>query len=121
MVTRRALLVYNFGIAIILAAVGFLTSYAMIVTQESSRLTGMPTFDAPARLALEGESEIEKLRARSLFYLELAYELKKSQRIDVSRLFYDARTLAFMVSGLFVLGEVLVLVLSAPVKNEGGT
>lgn len=116
MVTRRALLIYNFGIALILVVVGFVSVYAAEALQQPSRLTEMPTFDSDSRQALEQQPDLELLRARALFYFDLARELKKARSVDTTRLFYDARTLAIMVAGLFVLGGVMVLVLPDPTK-----
>jgi hypothetical protein len=112
MVTSRALLVFNFGIAVILVLVGFLTVQAMSAMQASSRLTDMPTFDQAARDSVEKEPDIEKLRARSMFYFELARELKRARNNDSERMFYDARTLCFVVAALFGLGGLMVIALS---------
>ena len=118
MITRRALLIYNFGIALILVVVGFVSVYAVDALQQPSRrVTEMPTFDGDSRQALEQQQDLEQLRARSLFYFDLAKELKKARSVDTTRLFYDARTLAIMVAGLFVLGGVLILSLPLRVKT----
>ena len=116
MITRRALLIYNFGIALILVVVGFVSVYAVEALQQPSRLTEMPTFDADSRQAVEQQKDIEPLRARALFYFDLARELKKARSVDTTRLFYDARTLAIMVAGLFALAGVMLLVLPDPTK-----
>jgi hypothetical protein len=115
-ITRRALLIYNFGIALILVVVGFVSVYAVEALQQPSRLTEMPTFDADSRQAVEQQKDIEPLRARALFYFDLARELKKARSVDTTRLFYDARTLAIMVAGLFALAGVMLLVLPDPTK-----
>ena len=111
MITRRALLLYNFGIAVILIVVGIVSVFAVGVVQAPSRVTDMPTFDRAAHKSLEEHKDIEPLRARALFYFELARDLKRERSLDTARLFYDARTLAFMVAGLFALGGVMILVL----------
>ena len=116
MITRRALLIYNFGIALILVVVGFVSVYAVDALQQPSRVTQMPTFDGDSRQALEQQQDLEQLRARSLYYFDLAKELKKARTVDTTRLFYDARTLAIMVAGLFTLGGVLILTLPLRVK-----
>ena len=117
-ITRRALLIYNFGIALILVVVGFVSVYAVDALQQPSRVTEMPTFDTDSRQALEQQKELEALRARALFYFDLAKELKKARGVDNTRYFYDARTLAIMVAGLFALAGVMILALPPMTKPQ---
>ena len=111
MVTRRALLIYNFGIALILLSIGFLTVYAGDAMKQSSRLTELPNFDAPSRRAIEEQQELDPLRSRALFYFDLAHELKKARNIDSTRYFYDARTVVWLLAALFILGGLMTLTL----------
>jgi hypothetical protein len=109
MISRRALLIYNFGLAVILALVGVLSIFVQDAMVQSSRVTDMPTFDAAARKALADEKDLETLRSRSLFYFDVARDLKRARNVETTRLFYDARTLAFLVAGLFALSGVLII------------
>ena len=118
MITRRALLIYNFGIALILVVVGMLSVYAVDALQPSSRVTEMPTFGNDSRQVLEQQQELDALRARALFYFDLARELKKARSVDNTRYFYDARTLAIMVAGLFALAGVMILTLPPITKIQ---
>jgi len=111
-VTHRALVIYNFGIALILFAIGLASVLAGDnAAQQSSRLTQLPTFDEGSRQALEQQADLEQLRARTLFYFDLAKELKRARNIDTTRYFYDARTAVWILATLFVLAGLMVLTL----------
>jgi hypothetical protein len=115
-VTRRALLIYNFGIALILLTIGFVTVYAGDAMQQSSRLTELPNFDSTSRKAIEEQPELDPLRARALFYFDLAHELKKARNSDNTRYFYDARTVVWVLAALFILAGLMALTL--PKENS---
>jgi hypothetical protein len=116
-VTRRALLIYNFGIALILLTIGFVTVYAGdALQQQSSRLTELPNFDSTSRKAIEEQPELDPLRSRALFYFDLAHELKKARNSDNSRYFYDARTVVWVLAALFILAGLMTLTL--PKENQ---
>jgi hypothetical protein len=120
LVTHRALVIYNFGIALILFAIGLVSVLAGDnAVQQSSRLTNLPTFDASSREALEQQPDLEQLRARTLFYFELARELKKARTVDTTRYFYDARTAVWILAALFVLAGCMVLTLPGEKQNAG--
>ena len=111
MITRRALLIFNFGLAAILAAVGFASIMAAQDFTQASRLTELPNFNMESREAIEKQQDVEQLRSRALFYFELARELKKARSTDTVRLYSDGRTLAFVVAGLFVFCGILVMMM----------
>ena len=111
MITRRALLIFNFGLAAILATVGFASILAADNFHQSSRLTELPNFNVDSRQALEQQQDLEQLRSRALFYFELARELKKARSIDTVRLYSDGRTLAFVVAGLFIFCGILIMMM----------
>lgn len=108
---RRALLIYNFALAAILLVAATLSTYAVQVTMQSSQVTDMPTFDAETRAALDKQPDLEQLRARALFYFDLARELKRARGVETLQLIYDARRLALIAAGLFFLSGILTLVL----------
>ena len=118
MVTRRALLIYNFGIALILLTIGFVTVYAGDAMKQSSRLTELPNFDAASRKAIEEQPELDPLRSRALFYFDLAHELMKARNSDSTRYFYDARTVVWVLAALFVLGGLMTLTLPRETPGE---
>ena len=121
MVTRRAMMIYNFGIALILVAVGVVTLlFSDVAAQQSARLTALPTFDGNSRQAIEEQEDIEQLRQRSLFYFELARELKVARNADTTRYFYETRTTVLILAALFALGGVMGFAAQDPVK-EGST
>ena len=111
MLTRRALLIYNFGLSLILVAIGLASVFAADALQQSSRVTNLPTFDNDSRAAIEKQPDLEQLRSRALFYFELARELKKARSVDTSQYYYDARRLAFIVAGLFAVAGIMILTL----------
>jgi hypothetical protein len=117
-VTRRALLIYHFGIALILLSIGFVTVYAGDAMKQSSRLTELPNFDATSRKAIEEQQDLDPLRARALFYFDLAHELKKARNTDSTRYFYDARTVVWVLAALFVLGGLMTLTLPKDKPRE---
>jgi hypothetical protein len=122
--TRRALLIYNFGLSLILVAVGLASIFAADAMHQSSRVTNLPTFDKDSREAIEKQPDLEQLRSRALFYFELARELKKARTVDNSQYYYDARRLAFIVAGLFALAGIMILTLPEAARvldSEPGT
>ena len=116
MITRRALLIFNFGLAAILAAVGFASIMAAQDFAQATRLTELPNFNVESRQAIEQQQDVEQLRSRALFYFELARELKKARSIDTVRLYSDGRTLAFVVAGLFIFCGFLILLMPEMAK-----
>jgi hypothetical protein len=112
------LLIYNFGIALILLTIGFLTVYAGGAMQQASRLTELPNFDANSRQAIEQQQELDPLRSRALFYFDLAHELKKARNSDNTRYFYDARTVVWLLAALFILGGLMTLTLPSDKPRE---
>ena len=120
MITRRALLIYHFGIAALLLVIGAVSVYAVDVGAPG-RLTEMPTFDRESRTTLSEERDVEALRSRSLFYFDLGRELKKARVRDTVRLFYDVRTFAFVVAALFALGGLMLLSFRQQPPEPGGS
>src|SRR5262245_13992997 len=108
MITRRTLLLYNFGIAGLLAFIG---AMSMVGADAATikRLNDLPNFNAESRGYLTDEQEIEKLRQRSLFYFDVARDLKRARTDEGQKVFKDVGTLAFFVALLFGIGGVLQL------------
>jgi hypothetical protein len=118
MITRRTLLLYNFGIAGLLVFIGLLSMVGADASQ-IKRLNDLPNFNAEARAFLTDESDIERLRARSVFYFEVARDLKRARTDDSSRVFKDASTLAFFVAILFALSGGMLIVYGRVRKKAG--
>src|SRR5262245_32618043 len=118
MITKRTLLLYNFGIAGLLAFIGAMS----IVGADAAtikRLNDLPNFNAESRAYLSDEQEIEKLRARSLFYFDVARDLKRARSDDSSKVFKDASTLAFFVAILFGISGVMQIIYARARKKAG--
>jgi hypothetical protein len=118
MITRRTLLLYNFGIAGLLVFIGAMSIVGADAAQ-IKRLNDLPNFNAEARNYLIEEQDIEKLRARSQFYFDVARDLKRARTDDSSKVFKDASTLAFFVALLFAIGGVLQILLGRARKKAG--
>jgi hypothetical protein len=118
MITRRTLLLYNFGIAGLLVFIGALSMVGADAAQ-IKRLNDLPSFNAEARGFLTDEAEIERLRTRALFYFDVARDLKRARTDDSSRVFKDASTLAFFVAALFAISGGLQILYSRTRKKAG--
>ena len=118
MITRRTLLLYNFGIAALLVFIGLLSMVGADASQ-IKRLNDLPNFNAEARAFITDETDIERLRSRSVFYFEVARDLKRARTDDSSKVFKDASTLAFFVAALFAVGGVLQVVYTRARKKAG--
>jgi hypothetical protein len=118
MVTRRTLLLYNFGIAALLVFIGAMGIVGADAAQVR-RLNDLPNFNAEARGYIADEQDIEKLRVRTVFYFEVARDLKRARTDDSSKVFKDASTLAFFVAALFAVGGVLLVVYGRVRKKAG--
>ena len=118
MVTRRTLLLYNFGIAGLLVFIGAMSIVGADAAQ-IKRLNDLPNFNAEARNYLIEEQDIEKLRARSQFYFDVARDLKRARTDDSSKVFKDASTLAFFVAVLFAASGVMQVLYGRARKKAG--
>ena len=118
MITRRTLLLYNFGIAALLVFIGALSTLGADAAQ-IKRLNDLPNFNAEARAYITDEAEIERLRIRSLFYFDVARDLKRARTEDNSRTFKDASTLAFFVAVLFGISGGLQILYGRARKKAG--
>jgi len=118
MVTRRTLLLYNFGIAVLLVFIGAMSILGADAAQ-IKRLNDLPNFNAEARAYLTDETDIEKLRNRSMFYFDVARDLKRARTDDSSQVFKDASTLAFFVAALFAASGLMQILYGRARKKAG--
>ena len=107
MVTRRTLLVYNFGIGLMFVVVGALT--LAVFEPFLSRPTVVPPFDAASQTAIKTETDIERLRAQAAFYFGLGRDLKRARYSDSDTLVRDFRFLCFLLGVIFAVGGVMSL------------
>ena len=117
-VTRRTLLLYNFGLAALLAFIGAMSIVGADAAQ-IRRLNDLPNFNAEALAFITDEQDVEKLRARTQFYFGVARDLKRARTDDSSKVFQDASTLAFFVATLFAVSGVLLLAYGRARKKAG--
>jgi hypothetical protein len=110
MITRRTLLIFNFGVAVLFSLVGLLSAYAMSVVQPNrNQVEVPPAFNQSALRAITDEKDLEKLRSQTVFYYELARDFRLARYAATEGYLYDVRLLSFFVSGLFLIGGLLVL------------
>jgi hypothetical protein len=118
MITRRTLLLYNFGIAGLLLFIGALSVIGADAAQ-IRRLNDLPTFSAESRALVTDEKDIEQLRQRAAFYFDIARDLKRARGDDSTKVFKDASTLSFFVAALFGMGGVLLILFSRARRKAG--
>ena len=107
MITRRTLIIYNFGIALLFLVIGALS----LLTFEHllSRPTVVPPFDPASAKAIQEEADPERLRAQAAFYFELGRELKRARYSDTDILIRDFRSLCFLLGIIFAAGGAMSL------------
>jgi hypothetical protein len=106
-ITRRTLLIYHFGIALLFVAIGALS----LVTFEHflSRPVALPPFDPSSAKAIQEEPDIERLRSQATFYFELGRDLKRARYSDTDTLIRDFRSLCFLLAIIFAIGGTMSL------------
>ena len=102
MITRRTLLIYNFGIAMIFVVIGALSLFTF--EHFLSKPAIVPPFDPASAQAIQEEQDIERLRHRAAFYFELGRDLKRARYSDTDTLIHDFRFLCFLLGAIFALG-----------------
>jgi hypothetical protein len=102
MITRRTLLIYNFGIALIFVAIGVLSLF--VLDPFTNRSAIVPTFDPASHAAIQEEQDVERLRSRASFYFELGRDLKRARYADSDTFFQDFRFMCFVLGAAFALG-----------------
>ena len=118
MITRRTLLLYNFGLAGLLAFIGAMSIVGADASQ-IKRLNDLPSFNAESRSYLVSETDIERLRSRAEFYFDVARDLKRARVDDSSKVFKDMSTLAFFVAALFATSGAMQILYGRARKKAG--
>ena len=116
MFTKRTLLIYNFGLALLFVAVGALTmaTFEHFLNRPAAAVA---PFDPASAKAMHEEQDIEKLRARASFYFDLGRGFRKARYSDTDTLVRDFRFLCFLLGAIFAVGGLMAFVtfrLSAP-------
>ena len=109
MFTKRTLLIYNFGLALLFAGVGALTmaTFEHFLNRPAAAVA---PFDPASAKAMNEEQDIEKLRARAMFYFELARDFRKARYSDTDTLVRDFRFLCFLLGAIFTVGGAMAFV-----------
>ena len=103
MFSKQTLLIYNFGLAVLFVVVGALTmaTFEHFLNRPAAAI---PPFDKASVQAIAEEQDLEKLRARTNFYFELARDLRKARYSDTDTLVRDFRFLCFLLGAIFAVG-----------------
>ncbi len=112
-VSRRSLLLFNFGIAVVFIVIGSLSVYSLDLVRPN-RASEPTAFAKDARLAIAEEQSIDAVRARTLYYFDIARDMRRARLRDEVETYNDVRILSFVVAGLFLVGGALALLLPAP-------
>jgi hypothetical protein len=106
-ITRRTVLIYHFGIALLFVTIGALS----LVTFEHllSRPVALPPFDPASAKAILEEPDVERLRSQAAFYFELGRDLKRARYSDTDTLIRDFRSLCFLLGVIFAVGGAISL------------
>lgn len=107
MITRRTLVIYNFGIALLFAVIGALSLFT--VEHFLDRPAVLPPFDPASAKAIQEEQDPERLRSQAAFYFELGRELKRARYSDTDTFVRDFRSLCFLLGVIFAVGGALSL------------
>ena len=110
MFTKRTLLIYNFGLALLFLVVGALTmaTFEHFLNRPAAAVA---PFDPASAKAIHDEQDIEKLRARATFYFELARDFRKARYSDTDTLVRDFRFLCFLLGAIFTVGGTMAYVI----------
>ncbi|MBV8029931.1 MAG: hypothetical protein JO035_00325 [Betaproteobacteria bacterium] len=116
MITPRLLLIYNFGIAMLFVLTGIVSATA--IEPLLNRQVVLPPFDNASQQAIREEKDLEHLRTRTLFYFELARDLKQARYSDTDTLFSDLRKICFAIALAFAVGGGLALAVVRKRKGD---
>ena len=103
MFTKRTLLIYNFGLAMLFVVIGALSLFTFEHFL-NRRAVAIPPFDIASLQAIRSEQDMEKLRTRATFYFELGRDLKRARYSDTDTLVRDFRFLCFLLGAIFAVG-----------------
>jgi hypothetical protein len=107
LITRRTLLIYHFGIAVLFVVIGMLSLFTF--EHLLSRPAVLPPFDPASAKAIQEEPDLERLRSQAAFYFELGRDLKRARYSDTDALIRDFRTLCFLMGVIFAIGGAMSL------------
>jgi hypothetical protein len=109
MFSKRTLLIYNFGLALLFLVIGALTM-ATFESFLNRPAAAIPPFDAASAKAIHEEQDLERLRGRAAYYFELGRDLKRARYSDTDTLVRDFRFLCFLLGAIFTVGGAMSVV-----------
>jgi len=106
-ITRRTLLIYNFGAALLFVVAGMLS----LITFDHllNRPAALPPFDPASAAVIQEEQDLERLRSQAAFYFELGRDLKRARYSDTDTLIRDFRYFCFLLGVIFAIGGAMSL------------
>jgi hypothetical protein len=116
-ITRRTLLIYNFGAAalfVVIAALSLLTSDSVL-----SRPAALPPFDPASAKAIQEEPDVERLRSQAAFYFELGRDLKRARYTDTDTSVRDFRVVCLLLAIAFAAGGAMTLQVTKGMAPKG--
>ena len=118
---RRAILLYNFGLAATLIVCGLLTFYAMaILGHDGVAVEAHSGMRARAAAELSQDQDLEHLRSTAAFYFQVSQELKKARDEETQSFFAEIRYGCFLLAATFFLGGLLGFGVKAVADAAGG-
>jgi hypothetical protein len=108
MLTRRAVIIFNCGMALVFLLIGGLSTYALSLIQPIHEQTMARLIDQGTVQAIKDEGDIERARLKALYYLDLARDIQKRRYEEVDQKYYDARLLSIVVAAAFLIGASMV-------------
>jgi hypothetical protein len=106
-ITRRTLIIYNFGAALLFAVIGALSLLSF--DHLLSRPAALPPFDPASAKVIQEEPDIERLRSHAAFYFDLGRELKRARYTDTDTSVRDFRLVCLLLILAFAVGGAMTL------------
>ena len=118
MITRRTLIIYNFGAALLFVVIGALS----LLTSDSvfNRPVALPPFDPASAKAIQEEPDIERLRTQAAFYFELGRDLKRARYSDTSTSVRDFRFICLLLAIVFAVGGTMSMQVTKGIVPKRG-
>lgn len=118
MITRRTLIIYHFGAALLFVAIGALSLF----TSDGvlNRPVALPPFDPASAKAIQEEPDIERLRSQAAFYFELGRDLKRARYTDTDTSVRDFRFVCLLLAIVFAAGGAMTLQVTKGMAQKGG-
>ena len=108
MLTRRTLLLFNFGMVLIFVAVGIVSDYALGLAQPAQEQGAQRLFDQTKVQSIKDETDLERVRGQALYYMDLARDMQARKYDEADLKYYDVGRVAYFAGAAFVLAGLLI-------------